>query len=96
MSAVCTLDVDAKSRSVVAQSIPKERYAAGERGPAIGYWREICQTKPPASGEKGFDLAKYKATAQPKPSTDGVHSQEGPFPSPEAACNASKDPRQEL
>jgi hypothetical protein len=31
LSAVCTLDEDAKGRIVVAQSIPKERWAAGEK-----------------------------------------------------------------
>ena len=33
----------------------KERYAAGEKGPAIGTWREIGGgAKPPSSG-KGFN-----------------------------------------
>ena len=31
LSCICTLDTDAKGRHVVAQSIPKERYAAGEK-----------------------------------------------------------------
>jgi integrase len=34
LSAVCTLDEDSKGRMVVAQSIPKERRTAGEKGPA--------------------------------------------------------------
>ena len=34
LSAVCTLEEDAKGRMVVAQSIPKERWTAGEKGPA--------------------------------------------------------------
>jgi hypothetical protein len=41
LSAVCTFEEDAKGRTIVAQSIPRERFAAGERGPQVGYWREI-------------------------------------------------------
>ena len=33
LSGICTLDTDARGRMVVAQSVAKERYAAGERGP---------------------------------------------------------------
>lgn len=48
------------------EAIPKERYAADEKGPAIGTWRETgAGAEPPSSG-KGFNLAKYKAAAQPK------------------------------
>ena len=41
LSAVCTLDEDSRGRMIVAQSIPAERYKAGERGPQVGFWREI-------------------------------------------------------
>ena len=62
LSGVCTLDQDAKGRMIVTQSIPKERYAAGERGPAIGTWRHISQSKPGpvCPGKPAFDLTKYK------------------------------------
>jgi hypothetical protein len=65
LSCVCSYDEDAKGRTVVAQSISKERFAAGERGPAIGYWREIGnKPRPPESKPAGFDLAKYKRAPQ--------------------------------
>ena len=35
LSAVCTLYEDSKGRMVVAQSIPKERWAPGEKGPGV-------------------------------------------------------------
>jgi hypothetical protein len=75
LSCVCTFEEDAKGRTIVAQSIPRERYAAGERGPAIGIWREIGQAKPLASGGKGFDLARYKAAAQMRPPEEGAYPQ---------------------
>ena len=88
LSCVCTLDQDAKGRMVVAQSIPKERYAAGEKGPAIGSWREIGGGNHASSGKPAFDLAKYKkppAPEQPKPSSDGKYPQgrEALFPGEE-------------
>jgi hypothetical protein len=64
LSCVCTLDEDAKGRWIVAQSIPKERFAAGEKGPQVGYWREIDGAKPTQSG-KGFDLSKYRKPEEP-------------------------------
>ena len=96
LSCVCVFDTDAKGRTIVAQSIPKERYAAGEKGPQVGYWREIGgKDKPPAREGGGFDLAKYKATAtahKPAPSAakypDG---QEGL--SPQAAFDAAQKPQ---
>ena len=76
LSCVCTYEEDAKGRLIVAQSISKERYKAGERGPQVGHWREIGgQPKPPAAGGKGFDLARYKAAAQPRPSHQGAYPQ---------------------
>ena len=75
----------------------KERYAAGEKGPAIGTWRETgAGAKPPSSG-KGFNLAKYEAAAQPKPPQQGAYpqGQESRFPSPQAAFDAAKDHQQE-
>jgi hypothetical protein len=59
LSCVCTLEEDAKGRLIVAQSIPKERFAAHEKGPQVGYWREIGGAKPTQSGKK-FDLSKYR------------------------------------
>ena len=48
LSCVCVFDTDAKGRTLVVQSIPKERYAAGEKGRQIGYlaraWRQ-CQSR---------------------------------------------------
>ena len=79
------------------EAIPKERYAAGEKGPAIGTWRETgAGAKPPSSG-KGFNLAKYKAAAQPKPPQQGAYpqGQESRFSSPQAAFDAAKDHQQE-
>ena len=35
LSGVCTLDLDAKGRMVVAKSIPQERWAPGEKGPGV-------------------------------------------------------------
>ena len=85
LSAVCTLDEDSRGRMVVAQSIPRERYAAGEKGPAVGIWREIGgKDKLPEGGSKGFDLAKFKAAAtQHKPTGDGKYP-----PGQEGACPA--------
>jgi hypothetical protein len=72
VSCVCTLEEDAKGRMVVAQSIPKERYAAGEKGPAVGTWREIGGNNA-SSGKPAFDLANYKKSPAPEqpPSTAG-------------------------
>jgi hypothetical protein len=64
LSCVCSFDEDAKGRMVVAQSIPKERYAAGEKGPAVGTWREIGGNNA-SSGKPAFDLAKYKKSPAP-------------------------------
>jgi hypothetical protein len=62
LSCVCVFETDAKNRTVVVQSIPAERYKAGERGPQVGHWREIGgQPKPLASGGKGFDLAEVSS-----------------------------------
>ena len=41
LSGVCTFHQDAKGRTIVVQSVSKERYAAGEKGPQVGFWREI-------------------------------------------------------
>ena len=68
LSCVCVFETDAKGRTIVAQSIPKERYAAGENRPQVGYWREIGgKPKPPAREGKGFDLARFKACPAHKP-----------------------------
>ena len=76
LSCVCVFETDAKNRTVVVQSIPAERYKAGERGPQVGHWREIGgQPKPSASGGKGFDLARYKAAAQMNPPQQGAYPQ---------------------
>jgi hypothetical protein len=61
LSCVCTFEEDAKGRLIVAQSIPKERFAAGEKGPQIGFWRELGSSKPQQIEKRGFDLAKYRA-----------------------------------
>ena len=63
---MCSLDQDAKGRLIVTQSLPKERYAAGEKGPAIGTWRKIGASKPAQNG-KGCDLSKYKKPPAPNP-----------------------------
>ena len=75
LSCVCVFETDAKGRAIVAQSIPKERYAAGEKGPPVGYWREIGgASKPLQSGKATFDLSRYKATATAhKPTGDGKY-----------------------
>ena len=65
LSCVCSFDEDAKGRMVVAQSIPKERFAAGEKGPAIGSWREIGSGNHTSSGKPAFDLSKYKKSPAP-------------------------------
>ena len=100
LSCVCVFDTDAKGRTIVAQSIPKERYAAGEKGPQVGYWREIGgASKPLHSGKATFDLARYKATAtahKPAPGAAKYHDgQEGFFPSPQAAFDAAQTPQRE-
>jgi hypothetical protein len=98
LSCVCTLDQDAKNHMVMAQSIPKERYLAGEKGPAVGTWREIGASKPEQSGKPAFDLAKYKKPpAQNGPSQQDARpqGQESLFPSPQAAFDAANGPRQE-
>ena len=49
----------------IDESLLYEARAAGERGPAIGYWREIGnKPRPPESKPAGFDLAKYKRAPQ--------------------------------
>lgn len=75
LSAVCSLDQDAKGRMIVAQSVPKERFAAGEKGPAIGTWREIGASKPTQSAKGTFDLSKYRQPQQdsPKPAEGPLH-----------------------
>jgi hypothetical protein len=102
LSGVCTFDEDYKGRMIVAQSISKERYAAGEKGPAIGTWREIGGgSKPTAGGPKdGFDLAKFKAAAtQPRPPAEAKYpdgQEEGVFPSSQGAEGAAKEAQREL
>jgi hypothetical protein len=98
LSAVCTLEEDAKGRMVVAQSVPKERFAAGERGPAVGTWREIGGGNHASSGKPAFDLAKFKAAAtQHKATGDGKYppGQEGLCPSPQAAFDAALETQRE-
>ena len=86
LSCVCTLDTDAKGRMIVAQSIPKERYAAGEKGPTLGSWRDLGGGNHGSSGKPVFDLSKYKkkpsAPEQP-PSTAGGIRDDSPFPDDE-------------
>jgi hypothetical protein len=50
---------------------------AVEKGPQVGYWREIGgKPKPTAQAGRGFDLAKYRsAVAQPNPQQQGVYPQ---------------------
>jgi hypothetical protein len=61
LSCVCTYEEDTKGRLIVAQSIPKERFAAGEKGPHIGIWREIgTGNRKSSEPVKKFDLSKYK------------------------------------
>ena len=73
----------------------KERYAAGERGPAVGTWREIGGASKPRQNEKpAFDLAKYKKPpAQTGPPQQGAYPQGEVFllPSAETALDAAKD-----
>ena len=64
---------DAKGKLMVTQSIPKERFAAGENGPALGYWGEIGASKPAQSGKGAFVLSKYKQ--RPK-ETEGQSTEE--------------------
>ncbi len=72
LSCVCVFETDAKNRTLVVQSIPAERYKAGERGPQVGHWREVGgKPKPPAADGKGFDLARYKAAAQTQAAASG-------------------------
>ena len=65
LSCTCTFEEDAKGRPIVAQSIPKERFAAGEKGPAVGTWREIGGGTHVSSGKPAFDLSKYKKPPAP-------------------------------
>jgi hypothetical protein len=62
LSWICTLELDDRGRNVVAQSVPKERYAAGEKEPQLGTWREIGGKDKPVATEQGkrFDLSKYR------------------------------------
>jgi DNA-binding cell septation regulator SpoVG len=65
---ICTFEEDQKGRLTVAQSVPRERYAAGEKGPSLGTWREIgSATKAPDQQAKRFDLSRYKNAAQSDP-----------------------------
>ena len=77
LSCVCVFGTDAKNRTVVVQSIPPERYKAGERGPQVGHWREIGgASKPSQSGKAAFDLSRYKKP--PAPGQEPISS--GQFP----------------
>jgi hypothetical protein len=99
LSCVCVFETDAKGRTIVAQSIPKERYAAGEKGPPVGYWREIGGKEPPAREGGGFNLARYKATATAHKPASGAakyhDGQEGFFPSPQAAFDTALETQRE-
>ena len=98
LSAVCTLDEDSRGRMVVAQSIDRSRYAAGEKGPALGTWRQIGGGNHASSGKPAFDLAKFKAAAtQHKATGDGKYppGQEGLCPSPQAAFDATLETQRE-
>jgi hypothetical protein len=88
LSCVCSLDEDAKGRMIVAQSIPKERYAAGEKGPALGTWREIGGGNHASSGKPSFDLSKYKKPPAPEqpPSTAGGTGDAPLFPDEEESA----------
>ena len=87
LSCVCTLDTDQKDRMIVAQSISKERYAAGEKGPALGTWREIGGGNHGSSGKPAFDLSKFKKPPAPQgapPASGGKSNSDGPlFPDEE-------------
>jgi hypothetical protein len=51
----CKFDTDGKGRTIVAQSISRERCAAVEKGPQVGYWREIGgKPKPTAQARQGL------------------------------------------
>jgi hypothetical protein len=58
LSAVLTFETDTKGRMIIAQSVPKEKYAAGERGPKIGTWREIGAHKERAGGDRAISHGK--------------------------------------
>jgi hypothetical protein len=85
LSCVCTFEEDAKGRLIVAQSVPRERFAAGDRGPQVGHWREIGKPQPVQSKTAGFDLSKYKRVPQKTgPVPQGQDNQgDGPTPSDE-------------
>ena len=85
---MCTLDEDAKGRMVVAQSIPKERYAAGEKGPALGSWREIGGGNHASSGKPAFYLSNYKKQPAPEqnpPAPEQPSAADPLFPEEEGA-----------
>ena len=96
VSGVCVFETDAKGRTIVVQSIPPERFAAGERGAQLGHWREIGKPKPAQTGTSGkpkFDLHKYKnPPAQNGPPQQGAYPQgeESFLPSPQAAAAGGK------
>jgi hypothetical protein len=90
LSCVCTLEIDAKGRLIVAQSIPKERYQAGEKGPQVGTWREIGnRDKPATQNGKGFDLAKYKAPPRSEGELPFPPSQQPPAREPKPSTDKS-------
>jgi hypothetical protein len=85
LSAVCTLEEDAKGRKVVAQSVSKEAFAVGVRGPVLGPWRQIGGGNHASSGKPAFNLSKYQKppTPEPPPSATGGTKDAPLFPGEE-------------
>jgi hypothetical protein len=64
LSCVCIHESDAKGRKIVVQSVSKERRAQGEKGPSVGFWREIGTNFTKQAEAKQFDLSKYQKPAE--------------------------------
>jgi hypothetical protein len=81
LSGVLTIEEDDKGRTIIVQSIPKERFAAGERGPAIGTWRELVSSKPTAQNSSDNGLGILRAAQEAERTAKAyLESQEQLFP----------------
>jgi hypothetical protein len=85
LSCVCSYEADGKGRLIVAQSVSKEAFAAGVRGPVLGTWRQIGGGNHASSGKPAFDLSKYQKppTPEPPPSATGGTKDAPLFPGEE-------------
>jgi hypothetical protein len=72
---------------IVVQPVSKEAYARGERGPAVGIWKEFGAKPGSQTEQGGFNLAKYK-----QPGAKRRHNLMRPASYPVASMNSTFKP----